>query len=163
MIPKREPGIQRQQQLPGAQRGLFHPGEAHAQRLLDRAAVVVAAGVSGEPQQGGDGQAGAAGNRRVEDVFLAGDERFVVAGSVEEPAGLGVGKPRQHGIGQPGGFVQPARIRLPFVKRNQGVAQAGMIVEEGVVPRLARAPTVQQAPRSSRTCARGSPRRPRQP
>ena len=66
MIPKREPGIQRQQQLPGAQRGLFHPGEAHAQRLLDRAAVVVAAGVSGEPQQGGDGQAGAAGNRRVQ-------------------------------------------------------------------------------------------------
>lgn len=50
LLPLREPGVQGKQQLPDAQRGPFHPIAAHAQRLLDRAAVVVAAGMPGKPQ-----------------------------------------------------------------------------------------------------------------
>ena len=48
LLSRRQPGIEHKQQLPGAQRGPLHPVDAHPQRLLDRAAVVVAAACAGQ-------------------------------------------------------------------------------------------------------------------
>ena len=70
----------------------------------------------------------------------------VIAGGVKETAGR---RRRQNARAwhRPAGcFVKPARIRLRLVKRYQGVAKAGMVVEKGVVPGPARSPAVQQSP-----------------